>query len=256
MTTQTDSIVTEAHRQQFEDEGYFLLEGIVSPEHLAALRAVCADEIARMDAEMEVEGVTVKGLNHKGSRYFIPFASRTQEPVRAFLFSELMADVCRATIGDEAFLFLDQYVVKAAETGMSFGWHQDGGYISYEHKPYLTCWITLDAVNEENGTVYILPYSQAGSKEYIPHIKDSTTNDMVGYHGDNPGIPVICPAGSIAVFGSNVFHRSGPNKTNTMRRIFLAQYAPEVILNHAGTAPLHLSDPFLHEGVNVAQIAL
>ena len=38
----------------------------------------------------------------------------------SFIFSDLMADICRATIGPDAFLFLDQYVVKAAEKGMSF----------------------------------------------------------------------------------------------------------------------------------------
>lgn len=28
---------------------------------------------------------------------------------------------------------------------------------SNPHKPYLTCWCTLDDVSEENGTVYVLP---------------------------------------------------------------------------------------------------
>lgn len=249
-------LVTDSHRRQFAEQGYFLLEGVIPDTHLEALRNECAEEIANKDAEMEAEGVTVKGINHKGSRYFLPFSSTYREPVRAFLFSPLMADVCRATVGDEAFLFLDQFVVKAAETGMSFGWHQDGGYIGYEHKPYVSCWCTLDAVNEENGTVYILPFDRAGSREYTLHVKDPVTNDMVGYHGDDPGIPVIVPAGSIAVFGSNVFHRSGPNKTNTMRRIFLAQYGPEILTNREGTAPRHLSDPFLKDGINVGQVTL
>ena len=246
--------ITEAHRTQFRDEGYFLLEGVVPEEHLHSLREVCKGEIARIDAEMDAEGVTVRGINHKGSRYFVPFGSQRIQALREFLFSDLMAEICRATLGDDAYLFLDQYVVKAAETGMAFSWHQDGGYIPYEHRPYLSCWITLDDVSEENGTVYILPFSRAGSREYIEHVKDPGTNDMVGYHGDDPGVPIVCPAGSIAVFGSNVFHRSGPNQTDKMRRIYLAQYSADVLLDKEGTAPLHLSDSFLQGGSNVAKI--
>ena len=48
------------------------------------------------------------------------FLSQENKAVRRFIFSDPMAEICRATIGPEAFLFLDQYVVKAAEKGMSF----------------------------------------------------------------------------------------------------------------------------------------
>ena len=41
---------------------------------------------------------------------------------------------------------------------------------------------------------------------------------MVGYFGDDPGDPVIVPAGSIACFSSTLFSRSGINATDRMRR--------------------------------------
>ena len=47
----------------------------------------------------------------------------------------------------------------------------------------------------------------------------------MGYQGDDPGDPVIVPAGSIAAFTSYTLHRSGPNLTNRMRRIYLPQYS-------------------------------
>ena len=43
----------------------------------------------------------------------------------------------------------------------------------------------------ENGTIYVLPYSRAGVRETVKHVKETGTNDMVGYHGDDPGVPVI-----------------------------------------------------------------
>lgn len=181
------------------------------------------------------------------------FVSLAQKPkVREFIFSPLMADICRATVGDTAVLAFEQFVVKAAEKGMKFAWHQDSGYVQTPHKPYVTCWCTLDDVTEENGTVYVLPYDRAGTRERVEHVKDEKTNDLVGYFGDDLGVPIIVPAGSIAVFASTVFHRSGPNTTSGIRRIFLPQYSAAPVLGKDGK-PQYLAEPFLEEGKMVAQ---
>ena len=252
MTT-TPIEITDAQKQQYRDEGYFVLENAIPAEHLQAMRDACQQKMDELDAEMDRLGVDKLGINHKGSRYFLPFLSQENPGVRDFIFSEPMADICRATLGPDAFLFLDQYVVKAAETGMSFSWHQDEGYIPYPNPPYVGCWCALDDVNEENGTIYVLPYSEAGTKGKVKHVRDEATNDMVGYFGDNPGIPVIVPAGSIAVFSSTTFHRSGFNRTDRMRRAYLVQYSDAPIKTDDGTGIRHLAEPFLHDGQVVAK---
>ena len=73
----------------------------------------------------------------------------------------------RATLGETDYLFNEQYVVKAAEKGLKFGWHQDSGFVGYTHRPYLSCWCAIDDVTVENGTVYLLPYSRAGTRELV-----------------------------------------------------------------------------------------
>jgi hypothetical protein len=45
---------------------------------------------------------------------------------------------------------------------------------------------------------------------------DEDTNDLVGYSVDDPGDPVIMPAGSMACFSSTL-HRSGANTTDRVR---------------------------------------
>jgi ectoine hydroxylase-related dioxygenase (phytanoyl-CoA dioxygenase family) len=251
MSITTHSPVTDSHRAQFERDGYFLLENVVPAEHLELLRDEVGTAIAHIDAQMDAQGVEKLGINLKNSRYFVGAFKNPDSRVGEFVYSDLMADVCRATLGENAYLFNEQYVVKAAERGEVFSWHQDSGYVGYpEHKPYLTCWVTLDDVNEANGTVYILPYDRAGTRDYVHHVKDAKHNDMVGYKGDDAGIPVIVPAGSIAVFSSTVFHRSGPNTTDKMRRIYLPQYSSEPIVKPSGE--LHnLAEPFLVNGERV-----
>jgi ectoine hydroxylase-related dioxygenase (phytanoyl-CoA dioxygenase family) len=106
-------------------------------------------------------------------------------------------------------------------------------------------------VTEANGTVYLLPYSRAGTREVVEHVRDQETNDLIGYFGDDPGEPVLVPAGSIACFSSTLFHRSGPNTTNRIRRIYLAQYSAEPILNEDRSGPRHLAEPLVVAGERV-----
>jgi hypothetical protein len=60
------------------------------------------------------------------------------------------------------------------------------------------------------------------------------------------------PAGSIAVFSSVCFHRSGPNRTHNMRRIYLPQYSAEPILSADGSQLWAFAEPFLKDGQVVA----
>ncbi|MEM9158887.1 MAG: phytanoyl-CoA dioxygenase family protein [Verrucomicrobiota bacterium] len=241
-------LITEAHVKQYQSEGYFILENALDPKTLQHLRDFSAQEIERMHGLMDEASTDTLGISHRNSRYFIPHTFRENPENYAFVFGEIMEQICRAALGQEAHFFLDQYVIKAAEKGAHFSWHQDSGYIPFPHDPYVTCWTTLDDVTEENGTVYLLPFSHLGIRTRVDHILDSELNDKVGYFGDDPGIPVIVPAGSIAVFSSICFHRSGPNRTPHMRRVLLTQYSKNAIVN-PWTKEQHLSAlPFLSQG--------
>ena len=44
------------------------------------------------------------------------------------------------------------------------------------------------------------------------------------------------------------FHRSGPNTTDRVRRVYVAQYSAEPIISEDGSDPLRLADPLLVEG--------
>ncbi len=246
-----DSRITPLQREQFQREGYFVLERAIDEASLENLRETAQYFVKEANAEMERRGVTTLGITHKDNRYFIGHKFKQTLILRDFLFGELMADICRATLGHEAYLFYEQYVLKAAEKGMHFGWHQDSGYIGYPHRPYLTCWCALDDMTIENGTIYVLPYEKAGTREWVPHTVEAETNDKIGYRGDEEGIPVIVPAGSIAVFSSTLFHRSGTNVTDQWRRVYLAQYSAEPILKQDGSGLWGQAVPFLRSGENI-----
>jgi ectoine hydroxylase-related dioxygenase (phytanoyl-CoA dioxygenase family) len=241
--TLPDPQITPAHVRRFRDEGWFVIERALGPTELETLRSECRRLVAERDAEMTRLGIDTLDLCHRGRRYFL-HAYSTSPAVRKFLFSDLMADIARAVLGDDVYLFNEQYVIKAAERGMPFGWHQDSGFIPYPHPPYLTCWIPLDDVSEANGTVHVLPYPRAGTHEVVEHRRDHETNDLIGYAGP----PVTLPAGSIAAFSSTLFHRTGPNTSDHPRRVYIAQYTSEPLLSEDGSRPRHLAEPLVTTG--------
>ena len=231
-------MVFEFQRAQFAHFGYAVFDNVLGGEPLAILRAQCAAFMAREDARMDAAHVDQMGLNQRGKRYFANECQRDQPTLRSVLFSSIMAEICRATLGDDAYFFFDQYVVKGPEGGSAFSWHQDSGYVvgnggPIDHAPYLTCWCPLDDATVENGTISILPFTEVPeSREGIlPHVRDPKTNDLVGWDTPGGGPALEVSAGSVVAFSSRMLHASGPNLTSDLRRVYLAQYTPEVMLN-------------------------
>lgn len=245
------SFVSPEQIEQYYREGFFILESVIPENVLNDLRAECMRFIADFDRQMEEKGVQQDGINHYKKRYFVGNRSSESSIMQDFLYSDLMADVTTSVLGDSVYLFVEQYVVKAADSNNKFSWHQDSGYVGHPHTPYLSCWCALDDMSIENGTIYVLPYSRDGrntADELMDHKVDDATNDKVGYHGDDPGDPVIVPAGSIVAFSSRTFHRSGANTTDQYRRSYLCQYSPEPIMNKDGSSLWQRAEPFFVDG--------
>ena len=242
--------ITKQQKQQYQDEGYLILDRVIPNNFLKLLQDECQAFVDQVNLQMDQKGTDVLGINHRDKRYFIANCFQQEPKLRDFLFSDLMAEVCQATLGDTSYLFWEQYVVKGAEEGMKFSWHQDSGYVGYpDHLPYLTCWCALDDMTIENGTVHILPFSHSGIRSWVQHIREEGSNDLVGYFGKDKGIAAIVPAGSIVAFTSINFHSSGNNTTQKPRRAYLAQYSAEPILSRDGSRLWGNAEPFMVDGV-------
>ena len=248
-----ENIVTESDLHHFRTEGVCVLRSVIDNELLTILREECAYFLGYKDASMDHKGVTTEGLNHRGSRYFISLLHERSRVLNEFLFGDQMAEIAQALLGDNVYLFNEQWVVKGADTGMKFSWHQDSGYVKFRdppnvHAPYLSCWCTLDDMTEQNGTVYLLPHSRGGTQDKIlDHYQENKSNDLIGYTGDDSGDPVLAPAGSIACFSRYNLHRSSANTTHKMRRVYLVQYSSEPLLDSNGKL-WAIAKPFLRNG--------
>src|SRR5437867_3939941 len=93
--------ITDEQKRQYVEEGYFVLERAIPEEHLEALRSECQRFIDMSNAEMDKNGTDVAGLNRRNNRYFIGLKHECSPSLTKFLFSPVMADVCRATLGPD-----------------------------------------------------------------------------------------------------------------------------------------------------------
>lgn len=246
------TILTTEQQKSFEEDGFCILKNVIPQDLIERLQEDCQKFMNEKDEEMGRKGVEMDEINHKGRRYFIALRYKDSKAMQDLIFSQQLEEITKKILGEDVFLFLEQFVVKGADKRTRFSWHQDSGYLDFEHRPYLSIWCPLDDVTEENGTVYLLPYKDAGVKDRIDHKLDTDTNDKVGYFGDNPGVPAVVKAGDVALFSSTCFHKSGPNLTDKPRRVLLLQYSAEPILKDG--KPLYWAEPFVADGKRVKEL--
>ncbi len=227
-----------------------IVPDFLDASELAMVRNACDERIKAIEQEMQSRGVTRDRINILGKKYFINNARIHNPALKSLIFSEKAAEVCRATIGTEAFLHNEQFVVKMTDTDTSFAWHQDSGYSVYQggaapHKPYITFWIALDNMSLANGTISVLPFSRAPSRDLLEHSWEAGVNAMVGYRGDDPGDLVEVAAGTLVAFSSFLLHKSGANTTSAPRRSYFIAYTPELFTYQDSSKGIYSSGDIL-----------
>lgn len=210
----------------FRREGYKAFPAAIDASELAMLRDACR---TLLEEPIDDGGDGRHRIGLGEARRFLAHRHEEFPEVEAFLLSNKIDRIARACLGADSYLFNEQFVVKGAGKGASFAWHQDGAYVGFDHAPYLTLWMALDDANEENGCIYVLPRDLDEKPDIDPHEWLEESRELSGYDGDNPGLPMTCPAGDIVAFSSLTPHRSGSNITDKPRRAYVCQYSAEPI---------------------------
>jgi ectoine hydroxylase-related dioxygenase (phytanoyl-CoA dioxygenase family) len=233
-------IVTPEQARQYDDLGYFVLEG-------ALTRAEIDELLAEIDPFERRQEEALRQM--EGGRFFIAradeitFTTHLVVPslrLRRFTASALFAGLCADLIGPDVRLYWDQAVYKKPGTESPFPWHQDNGYAFVEPQQYLTCWVALTDATEENGCPWVVPrLHRLGT---LAH--EYSDIGFVCLRDPAEAVAVPASAGSIVVFSSLTPHSTGPNRTEAVRKAYIVQFAPdgaEVIRPGAGgrsTAPV------------------
>jgi phytanoyl-CoA hydroxylase len=233
-------IMTPAQGEQYDAQGFFLLENAFSAAEMDSVAAA----IDPFEAQVEAALRTLPGgrmLIAKADAITFTVHLVAKDPVlRAFAGHPVFQKLCTDIMGAPSRLYWDQAVYKKPGNPEEFPWHQDNGYTFTEPQQYLTCWVALVDATVDNGCPWVVPgVHRMGT---IAHEKTELGWQCLSKRAD--AIPVPAKKGDVVVFSSLTPHRTGPNLTDGVRKSYILQYAPDgAIAYPEGAPPAVQNDP-------------
>jgi ectoine hydroxylase-related dioxygenase (phytanoyl-CoA dioxygenase family) len=216
--------LTNEHAHTFDERGFVLLEQVFSPDEIAAVSAAIDPlEEAYERYVSEKQGGNYR-LTTTGTITFTAHLVRFSPVLKEFAAHAVFKDVCHDLIGNDVRLYWDQAVYKKTGKPQEFPWHQDNGYTFVEPQQYLTFWIPLVDVDEENGCPWIAPglHRLGTLRHWQTHI------GLKCLESAPDAVPVPARAGDAILFSSLAPHRTGPNlRSGSVRKAYILQYAPD-----------------------------
>lgn len=214
--------ITDAQVEQFNRDGYFIIEGLISEAEISSVLAVADEYCSSIETLLESLPDERIFIAERGAITFAPHAAAQFEAIREFVSSRSVTDVVFDIIGPDARLYHDQFVYKGHEKPRHFPWHQDNGYAFVSPESYLTIWIALSDAPVESGCVWVAPGMHRNGTLLHTYI------EPLGWQcfDDPPLDPVAAPikAGDAVVFSSIAPHLTGPNVSNEIRKAYILQF--------------------------------
>jgi ectoine hydroxylase-related dioxygenase (phytanoyl-CoA dioxygenase family) len=215
--------LTPTQYQAFNDDGFVKLEGVFSPNEIE--RVIAAIDPIEQKGEEWLRGKGGKvSISEADVITFTTHLVTRSQILRDFAAHQKIKDICHDLIGDDVRLYWDQSVYKKTGKEQEFPWHQDNGYTFVEPQQYLTLWIPLVDVEEENGCPWIAPglHKRGTLEHWLTPIGFKCLQDVPD------AVAVPGKAGDVIAFSSLAPHRTGPNlRRGSVRKAYILQYAPD-----------------------------
>ena len=220
---------------EFKSQGYLIFEDFVSSEVLSELKESLNSIFDEIDNDSNRLKQSYDNKHYgdisKEGRKFLKNQSRYYPSIQRYLKSKSIKEIVTNLLDGDAFIFNDQFVIKEPNTPSSFNWHQDSGYVNFDHKPYLTTWLALDDTHPLNGPLSIIPTNIETTSEVITHQWSDKSKDLFIQVDESKAKELYVSEGTLVVFSSLTPHASGANQSSKTRTAYLAQYSSEPIID-------------------------
>ena len=227
--------LTQQKVNEFKSQGYLIFEDFVSSEALSELKESLNSIFNAIDNDSNRLKQSYDNKHYgdisKEGRKFLKNQSRYYPSIQRYLKSKPIKEIVTKLLDGDAFIFNDQFVIKEPNTPSSFNWHQDSGYVNFDHKPYLTTWLALDDTHPLNGPLSIIPTNIETTTEVITHQWSDKSKDLFIQVDESKAKKLYVSEGTLVVFSSLTPHASGANQSSKTRTAYLAQYSSEPIID-------------------------
>ena len=218
-------MLTEDQRAFYEDNGYVLVPGLLTPQEAAMYRQEChalADRLsaigtvdATWGSAKDIAGGVTTQLRHC---HDVQFQSAA---FARLITDERLTGAAASIIGPNVQLHHTKMFIKPPEKGSPFPMHQDVPYFPHDRHSMIAAILHFDDAPLEKGCVRVVP----GSYKLGPlsHIQEG------GWHLSPEEYPVEkatpCPAkaGDVLFFSYLTIHGSGINVSQEARTTLLVQ---------------------------------
>jgi phytanoyl-CoA hydroxylase len=213
--------LTPEQRDDFNRLGFVKVEGAFTADEVAAVTAAIDPLEAIGEQKLREAGGTVS-IATADAITFTTHLVKHSPMLRAFAAHPFFQEVCHDILDDHVRLYWDQSVYKKTGKIQEFPWHQDNGYTFIEPQQYLTFWLPLVDVDEDNGCPWIAPGLHKGGTldHWVTRLGFKCLEEV------EDAVPVPAKAGDAIVFSSLSPHRTGPNiKMGSVRKAYILQYS-------------------------------
>jgi ectoine hydroxylase len=221
--------------QQYDRDGFLIFPGLITQPEVEALRRETT-RLANVDAPIikrERNGAVrtiFRVHEQEGATASPEFRALSRIP-------RLLTPAMQIVRDEALYIFHTKINLKPAIEGTIWAWHQDFGTWQRDGLPssnVTTALVMLDAAEEIGGALYFVPGSHRQGT--LEHVEDHTVGALNQYsvrrdlltatlEAHKP-VPVIGPAGTVALFHSNIVHGSGHNMSARDRRQLYIVYNP------------------------------
>ncbi len=213
--------LTPQQLQAYHDQGYLVLENVLTAAGLAAVRHECMVAWEAQKQEFDPS----KNWLHNSLLVNIHHHSPI---VRRYYYDGPLLDVMGQLIGPNIKGATSQLTFKMRGNTMSFGWHQDNGYGELDPYNTVTTLTALDDADEENGCLWLIPGSHRQGQIRVERSPEdrAAAKEVVVEVDDRDAIPMPIRAGNVLLFNCWMLHKSEGNRSlNRDRRILFMRYA-------------------------------
>ena len=236
--------IAPAQREEFLEDGFLRMDGVIDDPELAQLREIY-DQCFSTEADGTVNRKALGGTDKQG-RQTLPQAlapSKTFPQLRELRYYRRIEQIARDVFQRDVVLRGDHMILKPAGYGIATPWHQDQAYHNPNfHYRNINFWLPLDGATIESGCMQFVRGSHRGPilpHEYLdPNDKQTALVAQDQAYWTANGTPVPCPRGSCTLHHSYMLHYAGPNTTDQPRRAYIVVFGiPPEPLTHPWKLP-------------------
>jgi ectoine hydroxylase-related dioxygenase (phytanoyl-CoA dioxygenase family) len=233
MTIQSEDpcVITEAQVETYRRDGFIVVEDLMAPADLSAMRTVIAALVAGAAAVETHTAVYDLEPAHTPAE---PKVRRIKAPHKvhtvfdALIRSPAVIEIVRRLIGADLRLHGSKLNMKAAQYGSPVEWHQDWAFYPHTNDDLLAIGVMLDDMDLENGPLLVAPGSHRGPV-FNHHGADGRFAGLIDpveiEREIASAVPLTGRAGSMSFHHVRALHGSALNTSSRSRNLLLYEVA-------------------------------